>query len=327
MINKNILEAYKIFDGEELERDLIDKLSELKGEDVMDLLSLANKVRNKFATDEHVCTIMNVKSGMCSEDCKFCSQSLHNNADIERYPLSSDEDMVNTAKEAYKADIRTFALVTSGTGYKKPDNPEFLRIINAIDLIKKELPGKNVCASIGLLSEETAKILGDKNIANYNINLQTSVDTYGKLISSTHTSQDRIETIKLLKKNGIGVCSGGIIGVGESMSDRIDMAYTLKELDVKVIPLNVLVPIEGTPLEKQEDTPVIEIAKTFALYRLINPTKYIKFAAGRETKMKDFQALLMLSGANGYLTGGYLTTRGRDTAEDVKLTKELARFV
>ena len=326
MINKYIQEAYKILDGVELKRELIDKLSELKGEDILDLLSLANKVKNKFSSDTHVCTIMNVKSGMCSEDCKFCSQSLHNNAEIERYPLVSNDDMLTTAKESYEADIRTFALVTSGTGYKKKDNPEFKKLMNAIDSIHEELPGKNVCASIGMLSEETALELSKHNIANYNINLQTSVDTYGKLISSTHTSEDRIETIRLLKKNSIRVCSGGIIGVGESMKDRIDMAFTLKDLDVNVIPLNVLVPIEGTPLENQKDTPVYEIAKTFALYRLINPTKYIKFAAGRETKMRDYQALLMLSGANGYLTGGYLTTRGRDTDDDENFRREIEMF-
>jgi len=325
MINEYIQQAYKILDGEELSRELIDKLSELEGVDVMDLMSLANKVKTKFAMPMHVCTIMNVKSGLCNEDCKFCAQSLHNNADVERYPLSSKKEMREQAAEAFKYDIKSFALVTSGTGYKKA-NSEFKKIIDSIDDIHENVEGSRVCASIGFLSDETAKALADHNIANYNINLQTSVDQYGKLISTTHTIEDRIETIKLLKKYGTKVCSGGIIGVGESMKDRIDMAYTLKELDVDVIPLNVLVPIPGTPMENNVEIDVYEVAKVFALYRLINPTKVLKFGAGRETVMKDFQALLMLSGANGFLTGGYLTTRGRDSKEDIRFEKQLRLF-
>ncbi|MCK5824248.1 MAG: biotin synthase BioB [Ichthyobacteriaceae bacterium] len=325
MINKYIQEAYKILDGKQLERELVEQLMDLKGEDILDLMSLANKIKKKFAVESHVCTIMNVKSGMCKEDCKFCSQSMHNNSDIERYALSSTSDMVAQAKEANKADIASFGLVTSGTGYKRV-NPEFKKIVSSIEKIKEEVPHGKVCAAIGLLSDETAKVLSEVGIANYNINLQTSVDAYGDLVSTTHSSADRIETIKHLKKYGSKVCSGGIIGLGETMKQRVDMAFTLKELDVDVIPLNVLVPMQGTPLENQEPTPVSEIAKTFALFRLINPTKVIKFAAGRETVMKDYQGLLMTAGANGYLTGGYLTTRGRDAQDDAKFEKELAMF-
>lgn len=325
MLNKYVEQAYKILDGEELNRNLINDLSELKGTDVLDLLSLANKVKAKFAIPMHVCTIMNVRSGLCKEDCKFCAQSLHNNADVEKYSLSDRKQILEQAEKAFNYNIKSFALVTSGTGYKK-NNAEFKKIINSIDEIHEKVEGSRVCASIGFLSEETAKALADHKIANYNINLQTSVDEYGKLISTTHTIQDRIDTIKLLKKNNLKVCSGGIIGVGETMQNRIDMAYTLKELDVDVIPLNVLVPIEGTPMEHNEKTDVYEIAKVFALFRLINPTKILKFGAGRETIMKDFQALLMLSGANGFLTGGYLTTRGRDSEEDKYFEDQLGLF-
>lgn len=325
MINKYILEAYKILDGEELDRELIDKLSGLQGEDVLDLMSLANKVKKKFTSTSHVCTIMNIKSGMCKEDCTFCSQSIHNNAEIERYNLPPVESMISEAKKAYQSDIKSFGLVTSGTGYRRM-NPEFKQLISSVKKVKEELPGKNICAAFGLLSDETAKALTDVGIANYNINLQTSLDTYGNLVSTTHTSAERVETIKLLKKYGSRVCSGGIIGLGESMSQRIDMAFTLKELEVDVIPLNVLVPISGTKMENQERVSVVEIAKTFALFRLINPTRVIKFAAGRETIMKDFQGLLMMAGASGYLTGGYLTTRGRDAVDDENFEKELSMF-
>ena len=146
------------------------------------------------------------------------------------------------------------------------------------------------------------------------------------MISTTHLVKERIDTIKSLKKYGSKVCSGAIFGVGESFEDRVKLAFTLKELDVDVIPLNILIPIEGTPLESIKPLEISEIVKSFAIFRLINPTKVIKFAAGRETIMKDYQALLMLSGANGFLSGGYLTTRGRDIEEDNRLSNQLKRF-
>ena len=189
-----------------------------------------------------------------------------------------------------------------------------------------DLPDLHVCASLGVLGEEPAAALAAEGIAHYNINIQVAPDRYHDLIADTHTVDERIETIKLLRKNNISVCCGGIMGVGESMQERIDMIYALQELDVSVIPLNVLVPINGTPLEGSEPVSVADIVKTFAICRLAHPDKIIKFAAGRETIMKDFQGLLMLSGANGYLTGGYLTTRGRDIAEDRIFARQIASF-
>jgi biotin synthase len=184
----------------------------------------------------------------------------------------------------------------------------------------------NVCLSLGILGEEPIKELSVRPIGHYNINLQVSPVRFAELIADTHDIQDKITTIRLLQHYGITVCCGGILGVGETMEDRIDLAFTLQELDVTVIPLNVLVPIPGTPLERQPPLSVVEIAKSFAIFRLVNPTKIIKFAAGRETIMKDFQGLLMLAGANGFITGGYLTTRGREVADDELFTARLSAF-
>jgi biotin synthase len=325
MINQYIKEAYKILEGKELDKSLIIELSKLEGEDILDLTSLANKVKNRYSAEAHVCTIMNAKSGLCKENCKFCAQSLHNNADVDRTPLSDVDEVVKKAGEAHESGVKSFGIVTSGTGYRK-NNKEFQQIIDSMDKVYETYPDMHVCASIGFLSDETAEELSKHKAVHYNINLQTSTEKYKELISDSHEIEEKIETIKLLKKHDIKVCSGGIIGLGETMKDRIDMAYTLKELDVDVIPLNVLIPVDGTPLEGQEPIPVAEIAKTFAIYRLIHPTKTIKFAAGRETKMKDFQGLLMLSGANGFLTGGYLTTRGREVADDKVFGDELKQF-
>ncbi len=325
MIDPLIQKAYKILNGKDFDKDFFKELSKLKGEDILDLVSLANRVKNRFAKETHVCTIMNAKSGICKEDCRFCAQSSHHKTDAETYRLCSKEEILGKAKETYKSGVSSFGIVTSGTGYMKI-NDEFREITEAIDSIYKLYPDKNVCASLGNLSEENAKELAKHKVAHYNINIQTNPKKYNQLISTTHDVDQRIETIKHLKNYGVKICSGGIIGIGETMDDRIEMAFALKELDVDVIPLNVLIPVEGTPLENQKDIPVAEIAKTFAIYRLIHPSKTIKFAAGRETKMKDFQGLLMLAGANGFITGWYLTTRGRNVKDDMLFNNELSLF-
>lgn len=325
MLNPIIEKAYGILNGKELDQNYFYELSRLNGENILDLLSLANKVKERFANEKSLCSIMNAKSGVCNEDCRFCAQSSHNKTEAETYPLESIDKIVRKAEECYEAGVQSFAIVTSGTGYGTLSK-EFMQIMDAIDAIHKKYPEKNVCVSIGNMSDETVKELSKHNIYHFNINIQTNPKKYKELISTTHTIEQKLDTIKLLKKYGINVCCGGIIGLGETMYDRVEMAFALKELDVHVIPLNVLIPIKGTPLENQESLPVSEIVKTFALFRLINPSKIIKFVAGRETKMKDFQGLIMLAGANGFITGGYLTTRGREIKDDMMFQKELDMF-
>ncbi|OHD13074.1 MAG: biotin synthase BioB [Spirochaetes bacterium GWB1_36_13] len=325
MLNPLIEKAYSVLNGKELDKKLAMELLELKGEDILDLVSLANKVKNKYSKTPHVCSIMNAKSGKCSENCKYCAQSVHYQTELETYPLVSVETILKDAKKVYENGVRSFGIVTSGWGYTKRDG-EFESILEAVDTIYREFPDMKVCASLGILSEDTARALAEHKIVHYNINLQVNPERYQTLIADSHTVEMRMDTVRLLKKYGIKACTGGIFGVGESMEDRIEMAYALKELNVDVVPLNILIPIPGTPLENQPLVPVDEAAKIFSLFRLILPDKTIKFAAGRETRMKDFQALLMLSGVNGMLTGGYLTTRGRSTDEDKLFLKELENF-
>ncbi|MCK4979888.1 MAG: biotin synthase BioB [Candidatus Delongbacteria bacterium] len=325
LLNKYIKDAYKVLEGGQLTSEEAYNLGKCRGNDILDIISLANKVNSKYDNKMYICSIVNAKSGKCNLDCKFCAQSIKYDTGIETYSLLNEDEILKQAKQAYDSSVRHYGIVTSGLGYFSI-NDEFIRILNAIERIHEELPEMNVCASLGILSEVTAKALAKKNIVHYNINLQTSPEKYSTLVSSDNNIDDKIETIKLLKKYNVNICCGGIIGLGESMNDRIDMAFKLKELDVESIPLNVLVPIKGTPLENIEPVEVSEIVKTFALFRLINPTKVIKFAAGRETKMKDFQGLIMLSGANGFLTGGYLTTRGREVEEDKIFKSELENF-
>jgi biotin synthase len=325
MINKIILNAYKILDGETLTKEEAYELITLEGSDILDLLSLANKVKNKFAKKGHFCSILNAKSGACSENCKYCAQSRESKTPIEVYPLLDKEQILQSAKEAYKNTVGCFGIVTSGLGYTKKTK-EFEKLLSILDEIKNKFPSLNLGASLGNLSEETANELAKHGVKHYNHNIQVNPTKYAELVATSHSVEDRINTLKYVKQAGMEVCSGGILGLGETGKDRVELAFTLNRLKADLIPLNVLVPIEGTPMEGQKNISMSEIAKAFAVFRLINKEAVIKFAAGRETVCKDFQALFMLSGVNGFLTGGYLTTRGREVTQDKEFANELEGF-
>lgn len=324
-MHPDIISAYKIFEGEVLTPEIAARLLVLPAEYVMDIISLAGKVRNRFSPAEHICTITNAKSGRCSQDCRYCAQSAHHSAEIESYSLRPVDSILRDAEQTVANGVKHFGVVTSGYGFPEW-NSEFDRILETIHRIREEFPLLKVCASLGVLSEPTARGLADSGIVHYNHNLQVNPSNYARLVSTTHSIEERINTLLLMKRMGVKICAGAIFGLGESDRDRLELAFVLRELDVDVVPLNVLVPIPGTPLENAEPVSVIKVARMFALYRLILPKKIIKFAAGRETVMKDYQGLLMLAGVNGILTGGYLTTRGRTAAEDLALLQETGKF-
>lgn len=316
ILNPAIEKAYKVLDNQPLtEAEALSLLEDVHGCDVLDLVSLANKVRDKFASKVVACSIINAKSGVCSQGCKFCAQSGQFNTGIETYGVLDKEEVLTAAREIYSHGVRTYGIVTSGRGYSKP-NDEFMHILDILDALHAELPDLKLCVSIGILSDECAKMLAEHHAYRYNMNLQTNPERYGDLITKTHTIEEKLDTIKSLQKYGVTNCTGGIIGLGETPMDRVKMAFAIRDLDVEGIPLNVLLPIQGTALESLEVMSPAEVAKAFAMFRLVNPTKMIKFAAGRETTMKDFQGLLMLAGINAVITGGYLTTRGRSIEED-----------
>lgn len=326
MINKIILNAYKVLEGETLAREeALEIASTENGTDLLDLISLANKVKEKFAPGIHSCSIINAKSGKCCENCRFCAQSGHHSAKIETYPLLDKNKVLEAAREVYRKGIRTFGYVTSGRGWQKPDR-DFQEILDTMDLLHRELPEMELCVSLGILSEECVKLLPEHHVRRYNMNLQTNPAKYAELIATTHSIGEKLETIRLMKKYGIANCTGGIIGLGESWEDRVDMAIAIRELGVEGSPLNVLLPIPGTPLENLQGISPADAAKTFAIFRLINPRGMLKFCAGRETVMKDFQGLLMLSGLNALMTGGYLTTRGREIEDDQSFAEKLGGF-
>ncbi len=326
MLNPLIENAYKVLNGEELTYEEALALAEkIEGEDILDLVSLANKVRHKFAGPIVPCSILNAKSGLCHQNCRFCAQAADHHTGIETYPLLPKEEVLEAAGKAWENGVRSFGYVTSGYGYKTA-TPEFQAILDTLDAVHERYPELKLCVSIGILSRETAGLLAKHHTWRYNMNLQTSPARYAELITGVHTIEDKIQTIKYLQEFGVTICCGGIFGLGENWKDRIDMAFAVKELKVDGSPLNILLPIKGTPLESRPLMSPADAAKAFAVFRLVNPENMIKFAAGRETTMKDFQGLLMLSGLNSMITGGYLTTRGRSVDDDKKFIDQLGGF-
>lgn len=302
-----------------MKREAINALLRLP---LSELISAADKVRREFAGAElDLCSIMNAKSGLCAEDCKFCAQSSRHNTATPAYKLKSKEEMFEAAKRAKEIGAQRFDIVTSGDAFSK----EELKIVcEAVAEITQKL-GIKMCASLGALSEASLRGLKQAGLTQYHHNIETSPSFFGKIVT-THTFQDRVNTIKAAKSAGLRVCSGGIIGLGEAMEDRVEMALCLKELDVDSVPLNVLVPIKGTPLERQEAITCEEVIRTIAIFRIILKDKVIKIAAGRESLLKDFQALGFMAGANGMLIGGYLTIKGRSVEEDRKLAEEIKKI-
>ncbi|MFH1091109.1 MAG: biotin synthase BioB [Pseudomonadota bacterium] len=283
-------------------------------EEIVYLLARANMVRHSLVGDEiELCAIVNARSGRCTEDCAFCAQSGRHKTVIEIYPLLSVKKILEAAKAAQAQGVKRFSIVTSGRGIAP--GPELDRIAEAIRGIS-EL-GLSPCASLGLLDEAAAQILREAGLVSYHHNLETSPNFYPE-ICSTHFFDQRLRTVRLAKEYGFRLCSGGIIGLGESRADRVDLALTLRDLGVDSVPMNFLNPIPGTPLENVPPLEPLEILKTIAVYRLIMPRAAIRTCGGREQNLRGLQALMFLAGANATMTGNYLTTHGRRPEDDVQ---------
>lgn len=302
-----------------MDREEIKPLLELP---LAELIAIASKVRQDFAGSKiELCNIMNAKSGLCAEDCKFCAQSGRHATGVDSYPLKDKAEMIKAALHAKEIGAERFDLVTSGDRLSRK---ELEVIVSAVSEITREI-GLKMCASLGALGEEEFFLLKKSGLSRYHHNIETSPEFFPR-ICSTHTFQDRVNTIQAAKKAGLEVCSGGIIGMGETREDRIEMAFWLKELGVDSVPLNILVPIQGTPFAGKNPLSCDEAIRTIALFRIILKDKIIKIAAGRESILKDFQGLAFMAGANGMLIGGYLTIRGRSVEEDKKLVEEIEKL-
>lgn len=284
-----------------------------------ELISLANKIRQECAGPAlELCSIMNAKSGRCGEDCKFCAQSGRHNTGINTYPLKSKEEMLEMAKRAREIGAERFDIVTSG------DRLSFgeLRIIaDAIYEIKIKI-GIKMCASLGEIDEKGFLLLKNAGLTRYHHNLESSPRYFPQIVT-THTFMQRVNTVKAAKLAGLEVCSGGIIGMGETLEDRIDLAFWLRELAVDSVPINILVPVKGTPLGEKVPLSSEKTLRTIALFRIILKDKIIKIAAGRESVFADAQVSAFMAGANGMLIGGYLTIKGQALEKDRQLIKEI----
>ncbi|MGL5755580.1 MAG: biotin synthase BioB [Paraclostridium sp.] len=283
-----------------------------------ELANCADNIRKYFLEKNFdTCSIVNGKSGKCSEDCKFCSQSAFHKTDIDIYPLLSQEQFLKDAKHHFEKGVKRYSIVTSG---KKLNNIELKNICRSYNAIKNEV-GIKVCASHGLLDKHELKQLKLSGVERYHNNLETSRNFFNK-ICTTHTYEDKIKTIKAAQNIGLEVCSGGIIGLGESEIDRIDMAFELRDLNIKSIPINILNYIEGTNIKLERPITEDDVLKTVAIFRFINPNSYIRLAGGRNL-LTNYGELAFQSGANATITGDLLTTCGNNIDNDMKMIKSL----
>ncbi|MPM58779.1 Biotin synthase [bioreactor metagenome] len=287
-------------------------------EHILELCNSANNIREAFmGKGVDLCTIMNAKSGHCSEDCKFCAQSAHYKTNAEVYDLVSKEAALELAKENENEGVNRFSLVASGRGVTGED---FQKVIKIYEDLNKEIK-IDLCASLGILDYEELIKLREAGVTMYHHNLETSREYY-KEICTTHSYDERIDTINVAKKAGMDVCSGGIIGMGETLEHRVELAFQLRELQVKSIPINVLSPVQGTPLENAERLSQEDILKTIAIFRFVNPKAFIRLAGGRNL-IDEYGKNCFNAGANATITGNYLTTSGNKICDDKKLIDEL----
>ena len=283
----------------------------------------ADRIREHFIGDKvDLCSIINGRSGRCPEDCKYCAQSAHNHTSCEIYDFLPEEKIVEACKLNESEGVDRFSIVTSG---RSLSGEEFEKAVHAYETMHAECK-IDLCASMGFLNAEQLHRLHEAGVTSYHHNIETSKRNFPS-ICTTHTYEQKIETLKLVKKEGMCACSGGIIGMGETWEDRLDMAVSLAELGIDSIPINALMPIEGTPLENQLQLTEDEILRTIAFFRYINPEANIRLAAGRALLTNDGE-IAFQSGASATITGNMLTTVACATIRsDKQMLENLGRDV
>lgn len=287
-------------------------------EDLGDLTRYADMIRDHFCGNQFdMCTIINGKSGLCSENCKFCAQSSHYNTGSKVYSLLSEEEILADAKKNADQGVMRYSIVTAG---KSLSDGEVDRMCQIIRRIKEEVH-ISVCVSFGLLKEDQFRRLKEAGAERVHNNLEASENFFPSVCTS-HSFSDKVQAIRAAQAAGMDVCSGGIMGLGESIEDRIDMALSLRDLGIESIPVNMLNPIPGTPMEKYEGLDEKEMQRIIAVYRFILPKAFIRLAGGRGL-MSDKGKACFMSGANAAISGDMLTTAGITVDKDKKLLEEL----
>ncbi|MDR3071142.1 MAG: biotin synthase BioB [Endomicrobium sp.] len=305
--------VFEVINGRQLSKEESVKLFDVE---IEDLLFASSKIRKNYKGNKvKICSIVNAKSGQCGEDCKFCAQSIFNKTGVEIYPLIDPEKIKEISTKALR-NVGCFGIVSSGNSLNDSE------ITKLCQMFEKHEKVSQLGLSIGKISDETFLKLKKAGIKKIHHNLETSENFYPK-ICSTHSYKERVDTVQRAKKHDFKLCTGGIFGIGESLRDRIDLAFTLKELNVDSVPMNFFMPFKGTVLEHIKAVPPIEILKTLAIFRIILQTPDIMVCGGREMNLRDLQSWVFQAGANGIMTGGYLTSSGREIASDRQMIKDL----
>jgi len=296
------------------------ELTGIPEESIFEVLPFSDSIRRRFKGNEvNLCSIVNAKSGLCKEDCSFCSQSTRYSTGIPAYRMMDSDKIVESAQKAAGFGSREFSIVTSGTGIEKERDISVLA-----DALKKmkEKTHLERCASLGILKGKTLEKLKNAGLESYHHNLETSRSFFPN-VCTTHDYEEDVATVKAARELGFYVCSGGIFGLGEGWKDRVELAMTLRELGVDSVPINFLNPRPGTPLENAKNLTPLGCLKIIALFRFMLPKKDIVICGGREVNLRDLQPLIFAAGANGMMIGDYLTTKGRNPEKDLQMLKDL----
>ena len=308
-----------VFAGIALSKEDAAKLINVSDIHLKDFARAANQITREFNGEKvDVEQLNNIKKNACSEDCTFCGQSAFYSTGIETYQLPSPEEIVAQAKKAKEENSESYCLVAA---WREPSTNDFKKVCNIIDEINKKV-GINVECSLGFLTKEQAQTLKELKVRRYNHNLETSRSKFPE-ICTTHTYDDRLNTLKIAREAGLELCTGGIIGMGETRQQRLELALELATIYPEEVTVNILVPVPGTPLQLQTELPEEEIIRIFALLRFLLPNSIIKISGGRETKLSDEGQELLQSGANGIITSGYLTMGGNEAQKDITMIKNI----
>ena len=308
-----------IISGKKITKSIASKLFNVDNEFIMDLTDAANSITRHFQGSKvDIEELANIKKNFCSEDCTFCSQSAFFNTKINDYKLPPPEQIVQQALNAKNDGANSFCLVAA---WREPNKYDFKKVCRIIEEINEKV-GITIECSLGFLTEKQAKILKKLEVKRYNHNLETSSSKFPE-ICSTHSYHDRVNTLKIARKAGLELCTGGIIGLGETRKQREELIFEIAEFEPEEVTINILVPMQGTPLELQTPLDNTEILRVFSTLRFILPNSIIKISGGRELNLKDDGQKLLLSGANGIISAGYLTMDGNPIKKDFEMIKEI----
>jgi biotin synthase len=309
----------KVFSGIGISTEDAEKLFNIPDESIQDLARCANEITRDFNGDKvDVEQLNNIKKNACSEDCTFCGQSAFFDTGIESYQLPTPDEVVSKAQKAKEEGAESYCLVAA---WREPTPKNFEKVCKIISKVNDKV-GISIECSLGFLTIQQAKKLKELHVKRYNHNLETAKSKFPE-ICTTHTYEDRLKTLGIARDAGLELCTGGIIGLGETRAQRLELSLELSRLFPEEVTINILVPIPGTPLELQTDLPDSEIIRIFSVIRFLLPESVIKISGGREEKLDDSGEKLLQSGANGIITAGYLTLEGNEAKKDLKMIEKI----